>query len=531
MKNKIISIFVLLFFATLLSAQKDVEIDYKALSKLPDFSKADVKKVKEADKIYFGDSKHSYKEALAIYLEVYSEFLGHDPLDWRMAICYLHSEDKAAAINHILRCDESVSNLYYFYLGKAYHFDGQFEKAKDSYGQFAEEFAEDDYKMFFATFEVKAKDYEFAEVMQDLQNACDVGINTTIDTINIEFENIKVINSVKDELYPILHPDGALVYSSNKSTVPKVETSNFKIYDAACDTMLIIGFPKLSNKYPQDEEDNLIALPYYEYAEGLLYQSMKSDGGDVMMTYKKGSKIKGDAIPKINSSSKEGAACFVGDGIIVFSSDRASKENMNDLYITFKSSAGKWSKPVAVGGSINTSANEEVVTYYNEELYYISNSIGGIGGYDIYKVPYLGENNWGQIKNLGYPINTADNDLGYFPVDDYNAFYSGVRPGGVGGVDIYKVMFDSLSIIDTTIVDTLTVDSVNLDIMQEDTMLSVSDSIVVDSLVVDSIPLILEEDSLPILTEPLDSSALELIIDEGESVDESVEVSDSILIN
>lgn len=526
MKNKLLSIAMLLLFAMVAIAQKDIEIDYKAFSKMPDVSKADVKKIKAADDVYYEGNKDNYKAALPLYLEVYTEYLGYDPLDWRIAMCYLHSENKPAAINHILRCDVGVSKLYYFYLGKAYHFDGQFEKAKENYALFADQILEADQKMFFATFEVKPKDYDFVQVIQDLKDACDVGTLTSNDTIDIAFENIKVVNSVNDELYPIFHPDGILVYSSNKSTVPKVEKGNFQIFGAACDSMLIIGFPTLSSKYPQDEDDNLIALSYYEYSDGQLYQSMKSDGGDVMITYKKGEKVKGEALPKINSSSKEGAACFIGDGVIVFSSDRASKGGETDLYIAFKGESGKWGKPALLGGSVHTDASEEVVTYYDEELYYISNGKGGIGGYDIYKVPYLGENNWGEPKNLGYPINTADNDMGYFPVDQYNAFYAGVRPGGVGGVDIYKVVYDPLSIVDSTDIDSIIIDTVDFDMMQEDSLI-----VVTDTLEIDSVSMIIGEDSVMIndIT-PLDSSIIESVIDNEDIIDDTVEEADTSLL-
>lgn len=522
MKNKLLSIAMLLLFAVVAIAQKDIEIDYKAFSKVPDVTKADVKKIKAADEVYYEGLQGSYKTALPLYLEIYSENLGYDPLDWRIAICYLHSENKPQAIKHILQCDVSVSKLYYFYLGKAYHFDGQFEKAKESYSLFADQILDADKKMFFSTFDVKANDYDFLEVMQELQDACDVGINNAAVDGSIEFENITIINSVNDELYPSLHPDGELVYSSNKSLIPNVDKSNFKIFGADCSSMLIIGFPILSSKYPQDDEDNLIAMPYSDASEGLLYQSMKSDGGDIMKTYTKGSKVKGEPISRINSSSKEGIACFVDDSVIVFSSDRASKTGENDLYIVRLNENGKWGKPTLVGGDVNSSANEEVATFYDGDLYFAANGKGSIGGYDIFKVSYLGNNSWGEVENLGYPINTADNDLGYFPVDDYNGFYCGVRPGGVGGVDIYKVMFDSSNFVDTTMVDTIIVDSINLDIMQEDSLIFVT-----DTLVMDSIPLILG-DTLMVSDSAVDSSGIEEII--GVEEINTAEEADSSLV-
>jgi tetratricopeptide (TPR) repeat protein len=248
MKNKLLSTaMMLIIFAGMVFAQKDIEIDYKVFSKLPDMTKSQVRIIKAADDIYYSEYQDSYKKALPLYLEVYTEGLGYAPLDWRIAMCFLHSEDKPQAISYILRCNESVSKLYHFYLGKAYHFAGQFEQAKENYGHFSDSLSEADQKMFYSTFKVKKKNYIFEDVMKELVDACDVGIDNSNDSVTINFENIKIINTENDELYPILHPDGILVFTSNKSIVSKEETSNYKIFGAACDSVLTIGFPKLTN--------------------------------------------------------------------------------------------------------------------------------------------------------------------------------------------------------------------------------------------------------------------------------------------
>ena len=60
--------------------------------------------------------------------------------------------------------------------------------------------------------------------------------------------------------------------------------------------------------------------------------------------------------------------------------------------------------------------------------------------------------------NLGYPINTADNDMGYYPIDSTQGLYFGVRPAGAGGMDIYSVKNKSLPRVDTrTMTETTTI--------------------------------------------------------------------------
>lgn len=68
-----------------------------------------------------------------------------------------------------------------------------------------------------------------------------------------------------------------------------------------------------------------------------------------------------------------------------------------------------------------------------------------MGGYDIFVSEWNGSD-WGTPRNLGYPINTVNNDL-YFRIspDGKYAYISSFRNDGVGDMDIYVV---DLSAID-----------------------------------------------------------------------------------
>ncbi len=511
MKMHLFSICMLiLIFTSKLFAQKDVEIDYKVYAQVADLSKEEVKSLKTADEIYYSDDVNRHKKALPVYLGVLRDTLDYDPLLWRVAMCYLYSEQKPKAINYILRCNEGFNPLYYFYLAKAYHFDNQFEKAKRNYAFFAENADAEQQKLLFKTFNVKAKDYDFAQVMAELMTACDVALEEVDDTIQLHFENIKIANSSRNEIYPVfLNKERTLLFSSDKITNPKLTESNFVIYEAVYDSMMsVVSFPKVSPRYPKDDTDNMIPLPYYEFGDGVLYQSMEEGG--IMMARRKGKKLIGEELPKLNSSAQENNACYIDDGVLVFSSDRDHKNGETDMYLSVKSSIGKWGKATNLGTSINSEANDEVVGFYDGELYFSSDRKGGLGAYDVYKVAYFGENSWGEVQNMGYPINTADNDMGYLPVDDKYAFYFGVRPDGLGGTDIYKVTQGEWLLKDTTVIDTVIVDSVVLDIMTPDSLLLLPDSmaLVADSLIVslDSMAqvvdsLIINPDSMSVVTD------------------------------
>ena len=185
MNKKLLSTGLLaLLFISLTIAQKQVKINYNDYSELAGVSKADVKLLKAADKIYLGGLEGFEKASLPLYLEAYNnDSLGYDPLDWRIAMCYMYTSNKPAALDYILRCDSTVSKLYFFYLGKAYQFDGQFEKAKESFAVYANQFQDDDEKMFYKTFDKKALRYPVQSVLKTLEKACDRGLLMSNDSI------------------------------------------------------------------------------------------------------------------------------------------------------------------------------------------------------------------------------------------------------------------------------------------------------------------------------------------------------------
>jgi outer membrane protein OmpA-like peptidoglycan-associated protein len=65
-----------------------------------------------------------------------------------------------------------------------------------------------------------------------------------------------------------------------------------------------------------------------------------------------------------------------------------------------------------------------------------------MGGYDIFYSEKLPDGHWSSPENIGYPINTPDDDLFYFPSSKTkSAYYSTLLEKGFGGKDIYKVVF------------------------------------------------------------------------------------------
>ncbi|MDQ3015610.1 MAG: tetratricopeptide repeat protein [Bacteroidota bacterium] len=143
--------------------------------------------------------------------------------------------------------------------------------------------------------------------------------------------------------------------------------------------------------------------------------------------------------------SREGAdITFFNDSICLFSSNRPGGFGGYDLYISV-SSDRQWSTPVNLGPAINTFYNERFafLTRNGETLFYASDNLESIGGYDIFKTIFDPETlKWSFPVNLGFPVNSSldDTHLALSP-DGLTAFISSNRKEGHGGYDLYSVFF------------------------------------------------------------------------------------------
>ncbi len=183
-------------------------------------------------------------------------------------------------------------------------------------------------------------------------------------------------------------------------------------------------------------------------ADGTILFKYKDDGGgDIYFSERDVKGIWSEPAPLpgiINSSFMEKSVTITTDEkTLYFSSNRPGGFGGLDIYRATKDSKGQWTNVKNVGPKINTDMDEDglFIDYDNVTLYFSSKGHKGMGGFDVFKITYNPDlNEWSDAQNLGYPINTPDDDI-YFvsSKDSKRAYYSSVREDGMGYLDIYMI--------------------------------------------------------------------------------------------
>ncbi len=145
--------------------------------------------------------------------------------------------------------------------------------------------------------------------------------------------------------------------------------------------------------------------------------------------------------PPVNTPHNEGAQTISPDGRTIYFAGCNRKDGYGscDIYVTQKN-GNRWSVPKNIGPPINTEAweSQPSISPTGDVLFFVSNRPGGLGGRDIWYSVRQPDGSWSEPKNLGPPVNTPGDDFSPFIHPDGRTLYfaSDGHPG-MGRADIF----------------------------------------------------------------------------------------------
>lgn len=272
--------------------------------------------------------------------------------------------------------------------------------------------------------------------------------------LDVRVKNIgSEINSQFDDYVPLISPDGKTMIFTSKR--PGGATNSHTKWESTLFEDIFIS----NNVHGKWTMPIRMSAPvnsaYHDAnvcfsADGaslIIYRNEKfMESGDLYLTENsKNGWSEPEKLPgNVNSAYHEPSACLDPSGQRMYLvSNRPGSFGERDLFLLNKLPNKEWSEPINLGRTINTEYNEDApfVDPTGKYLYFSSEGHDGIGGFDIYKAKINDDGTLETPVNMGYPINTVQDDI-YFSItsNGKKAFFSSLKVGDTyGEQDIYEL--------------------------------------------------------------------------------------------
>lgn len=399
--------------------------------------------IKKGDKLY-EQGPGMYKLAISEYNKANKFNPKNSLLNYKIGRCYLYENDKTEAIRYLeeaYKLDPRISldieyNDVNWLLATAYHQDYQFDKAIEKYT---------DHRNILNPEQLTIDAVEIDKKIEECTNAKKFFAKPT----RVYVDNMgNTVNSAYPDYRPLVDPreDMIVFTSSRENTTGGKRAEDSFYYEDIYVTYFSDGNWTLpENKYDINSpihdatagisSDGSIMYVYKSGGGGMLYESHLIDN---MYSYPE----KLDS--KINEGIKQTSASLTFDKTtLYFTSLREDGYGGLDIYVSRKDAKNRWQEAVNIGASINTPYDEQgvFITPDGKTLYFSSKGHNTMGGYDIFKSEFL-NGKWSNPENLGYPINTPDNDVSFtMGASGLRAYYSSKKKDGFGDQDLYMITF------------------------------------------------------------------------------------------
>jgi outer membrane protein OmpA-like peptidoglycan-associated protein/tetratricopeptide (TPR) repeat protein len=423
--------------------------------------------IKKGDEL-FNAGTQLYILALDHYLKANNFNPENAALNFKIGICYLFSSFKPKSIVYLEKAkslDPGIDTKLSYYFGRAYHLNMQWDKAIQEYEAYG--------KLIAGTAEEKKSDIE--KRIKECKNGIalmedTVRIRKLPDSLQYHIKNLgPEINSAFPDYRPVISADESVMYFTSRrdnTTGGEIDRNEGKYYEDIYFSNFENGTwteaKNLGNPINRsNQHDATCALAVDGQRLFIYIDDTYNGSGNIYEcilnghTWSEPKKLPGS----INSKYHESSASLSPDGkTLYFCSENPINNTAigtHDIFKSMLNAKGEWSTPENLGTTLNTVFDERTVFIHpdGKTLYFSSQGHNSMGGYDLFKSVYNDSSKrWSDPVNLGFPINSADDDVDFVvSASGKHAYYSTIRPEGLGEKDIYRITLPA----DTTVYLTL----------------------------------------------------------------------------
>lgn len=433
-------------------------------------SKQEAKQKYEAAEVYMMESR--YYRALPLYQQLLADEPDNANYNYKIGLCLLRSVEKLKATAFLENATHNASRDYremefgenraplnaYLLLARAYHLENRFDEAI----AMAEKFL------------TMARFKEDKQAANKLITECKTARELVKDPAKVKITNLgEHINTRSRDFAPVISVDGEVLYftsnrEGNRGEINEEDGCPFSdIYSTCYENESWIPAFAIDSSINSPGHEAAIAISA-DGSEMLIYR--EDNNGDIYTTQLMGSQwtIPVPLARGINSDAHEPSACFSPDGKkLFFVSDRKGGFGGKDIYVALKDSNGAWGSIRNLGPSINTPYDEDAPFMHpdGKNLFFCSNGHNTIGGYDIFYTIYKAdEDKYSVPINMGYPINTPDDEAFYvMSPDGERSYFASAKPDGYGDLDLYEAQFETSRTGEVALIKGVMINHANVD--------------------------------------------------------------------
>lgn len=395
-----------------------------------------------------------WNQSIDIWKNLYESNKENANVNYKLGYCYLKTANqKLKSLPYLeYAAYQGISDKYdpydpkettvpvevIYYLGQAYHLNYEMDKAIKEYERFLKE--------------IPNKHRLHARAKREIE-MCENAKKQVNNPENYLISNVgDVINEETNEYSPIISIDESALFFTSRRMRP--DSSNQFIIDENTGEFredIYVSYKDIEGNWMEPELLNIntdnhaatistspdgqeLYIYYDEKGDGQLWKSVL-----VGETWSEPEMLGSD----INTSAWETHVTVSADGkTLYFTSNRDGGYGGRDIYRCVKLPNGDWSKALNIGETINTQWEEEspFLSADGKTLYFASKGHNGMGGFDIFYSTLGDDGEWSKPVNLGYPVNTVDDDMFFSPTaNGKRAYYSSRKEEGFGLTDIYVV--------------------------------------------------------------------------------------------